>query len=440
MNGMNAPSLAQKAEMARLSNGVVLIADPMPGLASTALSVTVRAGALDETIAEQGLAHLLEHMAFKGTKTRTARALAEAIESVGGSLNAATGYETTSYEARILGDHLPLAFELLAEILQAPTLAADDLAKERDVVLQEIAEAVDTPDDVVFELLQTAAFGAHPLGRPILGTKETVRAHTTADLHGFINAHYGPAAMVISVSGAVDPGQVQKLSEMHFGAAGVSAGDAPPSRAHADGASRAGDRTPATYCGGVKNDKRKAEQTHIAFAAEGVGVDDPSLPALQVFTEAFGGGWSSRLFQSVREERGLSYSVYSFADVYQETGLIGAYAGVEGDNAPDAARLIRQTLEEMATNTDQAEIDRARAMIKAGVVMEMETPDDRADAWTADYLSYGKLISAAEECARLDEVTLHDVRAAAAALLEAPLSLSVVGPGDADAVAVALGA
>ncbi len=432
---------AAMPQLTTLSNGAVVIADPMKHAGSAALSVTFKAGALDETVDQQGLAHLLEHMAFKGTTARTSKQLAEEIEGVGGTLNAATGYETTSYEARVLGPDLPLAFELLADILQAPTLAEEDLDKERDVVLQEIAEAADTPDDVVFELLQSAAFGDHPLGRPILGTKKTVSAHTTAGLRSFIADHYAPPSMVIAVAGAASADGILKLAEQHFGGFGMSAGpDSSDRTTPPDGKNSAtGKRAIGRYVGGRRFDKRDSEQTHIAVAAEGYGIAHENLPALQIFAEAFGGGWSSRLFQAVREERGLSYSVYAFTDVYEDTGLIGAYAGVDADKAPAAAALIRETAEQMARDVTQEEIDRARAMIRAGLVMEMEDAEDRADAWVSDFLSYGRLISLEEEWSYFEAVGLADVRRAAERFLAAPLSLSLVGQSDPEAVGKAIG-
>ena len=416
-------------EIVRLPNGAAVIVDPAPGVSTAALTVTFRAGTINETAEQHGVAHLLEHMAFKGTTRRSAQALAEAIEGVGGSLNAATGYESTSYEARVMGEDLPLAFELLADILGEPLLDAADLEKERDVVLQEISEAADAPEDVAFDLLQAAAFGAHALGRTILGTAKSVRRQRADDLSRFMAREYAPDRMAIAVSGAVSSEAAGRLAVECFGGAET---------AKPRNGNPASDELRPRFIGGLRRGDRKGEQTHIAVAAPGLAVADPRLPALQVFGEIFGGGWSSRLFQRVREEKGLAYSVYSFTDAYADAGLVGAYAGIDGANAPETARMMRDILRDMAEAVTPAELARAKAMIRSGLVMGMESLEDRAEAWTADYLAYGRLVSPAEECARVDDVTADDVRAAAAAFLSSDKAIAVVGPGDADKVAEAI--
>lgn len=408
-----------------LSNGVRIVADPMAGIESAAVGVWFRAGAIDETVDEQGIAHLLEHMAFKGTSSRSARQIAEEIENIGGYLNASTGYSRTGYYARVLRKDFGTAMEILADILTNPLFDAGELEKERQVVIQEIGEAADVPDDAVMEMLQTLSYGDHPLGRPILGTVDSVSSHTRARLAAFMAKHYAPGDLVISASGAVDPDEVGRIAEMLFG-------DRRP-------VARAKRSPPPTYKGGVRHDPRDIEQTHIALAFPGAAIRDDNYFAMRVFVEALGGGMSSRIFQSVREERGLAYSVYSFADSYDEVGSICAYVGTDGENASEAVALIRKEIELMAAEATAKEINRARAMLKSTLLMGFESPATRAETAVGQLFSHGRIIPASEIAERMDAVTVGDVRAAAENALAGIPALAIVGPADIDRVRTALG-
>lgn len=410
-----------------LPNGIRVFADPMSGLESVAIGVWFRAGAIDETAEENGVAHLLEHMAFKGTTKRNARQIAEEIETVGGYLNASTGYSRTGYYARVLKDDVEIAFDILADILTNPTFDVEELAKEREVVIQEIGEANDIPDDAVMEMLQTLSFGDHALGRPILGTVQTVKSHTGDRLRTFMANQYASTGMIVAASGAVGDDEVLRLCERHFGARAAST-------------SRT--RAPAPrYVGGSAHDGRDIEQTHIALAFPGVAVKSPDYFAARVFAEALGGGMSSRIFQSVREERGLAYSVFSFADCYDETGAIGAYVGTDEKNAAEAVALIRREIAAMADAPTEREVARARAMLKSTMLMGLESPATRAETAAGQIFSHGRLLSSREIGERLDAVTIDDVRrVAAAALGVAAPSLAIVGPADRDALTKALNA
>lgn len=409
-----------------LKNGIRVFADPMAGLESAAIGVWFRAGAIDETSEEHGVAHLLEHMAFKGTKTRSARQIAEEIETVGGYLNASTGYSRTGYYARVLRQDVEVALEILADILRNPTFDPAELAKEHEVVIQEIGEAADIPDDAVMEMLQALSYGEHPLGRAILGTVESVSSHTRERLIGFMAKHYEPSQIVIAASGAVDPTLLSKLSEKHF------ADMAPVNRSA---------REPKpVYVGGARHDPREIEQTHIALAFPGAAVMDDDYFATRVFVEALGGGMSSRIFQAVREERGLAYSVYSFTDAYDAVGSVGAYVGTDSDNAVEAVRLIREEMTAMAEGATDREIDRARAMLKSTLLMGLESPATRAETAVGQLFSHGRLIGATEIAERLDAVTCKDAREAATkAVATGAPSVAIVGPGDFDGVKAALG-
>lgn len=412
-------------ELTELQNGVRVLVDPMPGLQSAAIGVWVRAGAIDESREEQGVAHFLEHMAFKGTKTRSARHIAEEIENIGGYLNASTGYSRTGYYARVLSPDVGKAVEILSDILTNPMLDADELEKERQVVIQEIGEAADTPDDVVMEMLQSLSYGDHALGRAILGTIDTVSDHSRERLLGFMSRHYAPSDIIVAAAGGVDPTEFRKMAEEAFGA-----------RRPVDRTARL---TKPAYCGGTNHEARDIEQTHIALAFPGAAVRDDDYFATRIFVEALGGGMSSRIFQSVREERGLAYSVYSFADSYDDVGAVGAYVGTDSDNAAEAVLLIRSEIAAMADGAEENETARARAMLKSTMLMSLESPAARIETSVGQMFSHGRLLEPSEIAARLDAVTVEDVRKAAAKSLAGAASLAIVGPADFNSVEAALG-
>lgn len=414
-------------ELLTLANGARIFVDPMQGLETAAVGVWFRAGAIDETKEQHGVAHLLEHMAFKGTTGRTARQIAEEIENVGGYLNASTGYSKTGYYARVLKRDVKTAIDIIADILTDPLFDPEELAKEHEVVIQEIGEAADVPDDVVMEMLQALSYGDHPLGRPILGTVESVSSHTRERLKEFMSANYAPSDLILAASGAVDPDDIARMAEQLFG--GRSEVERPA-------------RSPRpSYIGGCRHDPRDIEQTHVALAFPGTCVRDEAYFATRVFVEALGGGMSSRIFQSVREERGLAYSVYSFTDGYDEVGAVGAYVGTDSAHAAEAVALIRTEIAIMAESPTAKEIDRARAMLKSTLLMGLESPAMRNETAVGQLFTHGRLLPPSEIKERLDAVTLDDVRAAADRALNAgAATLAVVGPGDFDALRSAVGA
>ncbi len=408
-------------DVVNLDNGLRVVVDPMPSLETAALGIWAHAGSMDEREDEHGIAHLLEHMAFKGTRRRSARAIAEEIESVGGYLNAATSHQRTGYYARVLKADVPLAFDILGDILRQPAFGDDELAKEKEVVVQEIGEAADTPDDVVFELLQSATWDGNPLARPILGTPESVRAQSPASLRNFMSRHYRPEAMIVAVSGKVETDHVVSQVKAQFG-------DMPAEK-------RVSERSVPSFVGGVQHDPRDIEQTHLALAFPGVSSGADDFFATRIFADALGGGWSSRLFQTVREERGLAYSVYAFADGYEECGLVGAYLGAEAGQIVEAATLIRREIEAMANSVTQMEIDRARALLRASLMMGMEGPAARIEANAGQLFTYGEIISPDALVDRLHAVTIDDIKRCAARALDGAFSIAIVGAGDPDAVA-----
>lgn len=405
-----------------LDNGVRVIADPMPGLKTVALGVWVRAGSMDERDDEHGVAHLLEHMAFKGTKTRTARSLAEEIESVGGYMNAATSHQRTGYYARMLKENLALGAEILADILHNPLFDEAELAKEHEVVVQEIGEAADTPDDVVFERLTEITWKDHPLGRTILGTPQSVRSQTPASLRGFMSRCYQPKEMIIAVSGAVDDVSLESIMRDYFGGF--------------DNAGEPLQRTIPAFYGGVRHDARDIEQTHLALAFPGVASGDDDFFATRLYADILGGGMSSRLFQKVREEKGLAYSVYAFADGFEQSGLFGAYVNADEDQIVEAAEIIRSEMEDSARKLDEQEIARAKALLRSSLMMGLESPASRIEAAAGQLFVYGALMAPEEILERIDAISTEDLKRCAERALKGPCAVSMVGPGNADAVKI----
>lgn len=406
--------------MHTLSNGARVVIDPMAGLETAALGVWVRAGSVDETAGEHGIAHLLEHMAFKGTTRRSAKALAEEIEAVGGYLNAATSQQRTGYYARVLKDDIGLGVDILADILKNPLFDEHELAKEREVVIQEIGEVADTPDDVVFELLTEICWKDQPLGRTILGTPDSVRAQTPASLRSFMERCYVPQDMVIAASGAVDEELLLEQLETAFGAF-KSAADISV-------------RQQPVFHGGLIHDPREIEQTHLAISFPGVASGDDDYFATRLYADILGGGMSSRLFQKVREERGLSYSVYAFADGYDHSGLFGAYVNAEENQIIEAADVIRCELQASAAPLEEAEVGRAKALLRSSLMMGLESPAARIEAAAGQVFVYGAVMSADEILARIDAITMDDLARCAERVRQGPCAISMVGPGDAGAV------
>ncbi len=411
-------------ELHTLASGLRIYVDPMPSLQSAAIGVWARAGSVDERETEHGVAHLLEHMAFKGTTTRSARDIAEEVEAVGGYLNAATSHQRTGYYVRVLKDDIALGVDILSDILLNPLFDEGEFAREKEVVIQEIGEAADTPDDVVFENLQAIVWDGHTLARPILGTPQTVRAQTTQSLRGFMARGYRPESMVVAAAGGVEPEEfVGRIESAFAGVTGAGDGNA---------------RTAPAFKGGVRHDTRTIEQTHIAVAFPGVSARDDDFFAARIFAEALGGGMSSRLFQKVREERGLAYSVYAFSDSYDDSGLIGCYAGADAGEIPAIAEVFREELNAMAGAVDEAEISRARSMLRASMLMSLESPAARIENAAGQLFRDGAVMTAEEITSRLDAVSSVDIRRVAAKAAEGPVALSLVGGADADKTAKSL--
>jgi predicted Zn-dependent peptidase len=354
-------------------------------------------------------------MAFKGTRRLSARQIAEEIEAVGGDLNAATSAESTAYYARVLKADVPLALDVLADILSEPAFDPDELVREQNVIVQEIGAVADTPDDLVFEHLQGIAFPEQPLGRSILGTAKTVRSFDEAKLRDYLAQHYRGPDVFIAAAGAVDHAAVVAEVERRFAGFNGPAGPMPE---------------PARFGGGTHVEKRELEQVHIALALPGVAQQDPTLYSLQMFSNAVGGGMSSRLFQEAREKRGLCYSIYSFHAPYSDVGMFGLYAGTDAADTSELMRLIVDEIANAAETLSEAEIARAKAQMKAGLLMALESSGDRIGQLARQMIAWGRPIPLDELIERVDSVTVESARAAGRDLIRrGKPAIAVIGLG-----------
>lgn len=401
-------------EISKLSNGLTVVSDPMPGLESAAVGIWVNTGSRNETPQEMGVSHMLEHMAFKGTATRSARDIAEEIEAVGGILNAYTGREQTAFHARILKADLPLALDIIGDILTSPSFEQAELERERQVVLQELGQARDTPDDIVFDHLQSAIFKDQPLGWPILGEEKTVNAFSQSMLKDYMASQYRLEGMTLIASGAVEHEAILRLAEEKC--AGLNQGAVLSC-------------APAHYVGGDFRSVDDLEQAHVAYAFPGLSNADADYFVAQVYATALGGGTSSRLFQEVREKRGLCYSVYAFSNGFQDSGFLGIYAGTGESEASELSAVIAGEMAAMSSNLSEGEVARARAQLKVSLLMGMERPGTRAEQIAGQLFALGRVQSAAEIVAQLDAIDVATVKAYAARVVEAGHpTIAAVGP------------
>ncbi len=409
---MSAP--ADGVRVSRLPGGLTVASDTMP-VDSVAIGVWAGVGTRHEPPAVNGVAHLLEHMAFKGTARRTARDIAVEIEAVGGHLNAHTSREHTAYYARVLAEDAPLALDILADILQHSTFEEAELARERTVILQEIGQAEDTPDDVVFDHFQETAYPEQALGRPVLGRVEIVQGLQRDAIRDYMRRNYGPRRLVLAAAGRIEH---DRLVDMAAGAfAALPAGEP-------------GEAEPARYRGGDCRLPRELEQVHLVLGFEGVGFEDPDYYAASVLSTVLGGGMSSRLFQEVREKRGLVYSIHSFIAPYLDGGLFGIYAGTGEAEAAELLPLISAETARLADDLDGAEVARARTQLKAGLLMARESTGARCEQLAQQLLIYGRPLPMAEIVAKLEAVDEAGVARVLRRVLKSRPTLAALGPID----------
>jgi predicted Zn-dependent peptidase len=403
-------------QLTTLPNGFRIVSENMPGLKSASIGVWVLAGGRHERPEQNGIAHFLEHMAFKGTRKRSALAIAEAIEDVGGYINAYTSREVTAYYARVLEDDVDLAVDVIADIVRNPVFDLNEIEIERGVILQEIGQSLDTPDDVIFDWLQERAFADQPLGRTILGPAERVSSFSQVDLFGFVGEHYNPAQMILSGAGAVDHDTLVRLAEDYFGGM-----EGRPSL----------ELSPATFTGGERREFKDLEQVHFALGFPSPGYLDPDVYTSQIFATVMGGGMSSRLFQEIRERRGLCYSIFAQAGAYYETGMTTVYAGTSGDQIEPLTDITIRELRRSASDMTDEEVARARAQMKAGLLMGLESPSSRAERLARLVGIWDRILPLEETIERIEAVGVEDIKRYASELCEnGQLAVALYGPAE----------
>lgn len=396
-----------------LDNGLRIITDDLPGIASATLGTWVAVGARHEPPELNGISHFLEHMAFKGTTTRTAQQIVEAIEDVGGHLNAYTSRENTAYHARVLQEHIPLAVDLIADILQHSTFEECEIERERNVILQELGQALDTPDDIIFDYFQETAFPNQPLGRPVLGRPEIIRGISQKDLKGYMDHHYTASRMVFAAAGSVDHDQIVELCLKHFTA--LPQHSPQPYEK-------------ATYKGGYFAETKDLEQVHLLIGFKSCAYGDADYFPFAVFSSLLGGGMSSRLFQEIREKRGLVYSISSFNSVFRDGGVFGIYAGTSENHVHELIPALQGVLRTFKETLEEKELMRSRAQFKAELLMSLERTSVRCEQLAQHMLIYGRPISYEEIIEKVNAVTREDVIRVAHALETGPITLTSLGP------------
>lgn len=399
--------------IATLPNGFRIVTEDMPGLKSASAGIWVTAGGRHERAEQNGIAHFLEHMAFKGTEKRSSLQIAEEIEDVGGYINAYTSKEMTAYYARVLSGDVALALDVISDIVLNPVFDPKEIETERHVILQEIGQALDTPDDIIFDWLQEVSYPDQPFGRTILGAAERVSAFNRDDLQRFVREHYGPDQMILAAAGGVDHDAIVAQATAIFG--GLKPVGNPLLET-------------ARFAGGERREVKGLEQVHFALAFDAPGYRHPDVYTAQVYSTAMGGGMSSRLFQKIREERGLCYSIFAQSGAYEDTGSLTIYAGTSEAEIGDLTSLTLDELKRAADDMSEAEVNRARSQLKAGLLMGLESPSARAERNARLLSIWGRVPDVDEAVAKIDAVSTADVRRYAGELAGSQAALALYGP------------
>lgn len=404
------------------SSGLRVVTERMPGLRSVALGVWVLAGSRDEPPRISGSSHFLEHLLFKGTKTRSARDIAEAFDAVGGDVNAFTAKEYTCFYARVRDRDLPMAVDHLCDMLQNSVIRIADVDAERQVILEEIRMHEDTPDDLVHDLFNETLWPGHPLGRPILGTAESVGVATPRQIRSFYRGHYAPGNVVVVAAGNLEHEAVVEMVGRHLDAGPVRAEEPAGRNLRAAG-------SPPAPSGEQLVKRRRTEQAHIVLGTNGLARTDPDRFAFGVVNAVLGGGMSSRLFQEVREKWGLAYSVYSYHTMFTETGLFAAYAGTTPSRARQTLDVIRRQVQDVASGgITPEEFERAKGHMRGSLVLSLEDPAGRMSRLGKSEIAHGEILTVNQTLRRIGAVTLVEARRVAERVLSGPLSLTVLGP------------
>ena len=399
-----------------LPSGLRVVTDAMPDTAAASVGFFTGVGTRFEEMNQAGLSHLLEHMFFKGTKTLDAKTMNRLIEDVGGSLNAWTARDQTAYYASVLGEDVPLALDLLADMMLNPRFDADDLEREKHVIAQEIGEAKDTPGDLIFDVFQSAAWPDQPLGLPVLGEEQTLEGITRQHLLDYVASHYRAESCLLIAAGAVDHEAVAQQAEKLFAALPSGAAPAP---------------VRAVYRGGEISVVREHEQLHLCLGLRGSSSRSADLHAEMLFATALGGGTSSRLFHEVREARGLAYSVSASLTPYEDDGILSIYTACDPERAELALEVITRETAALVHSITAEELARAKALLRAGLLMEMDSSSSRAIRLASSLFTHGRIMPVAETLEKIAMVTLEDVRRVGARLLASPLTRATVGPAEA---------
>jgi predicted Zn-dependent peptidase len=401
------------ARVTTLESGMRVLTDPMDSVETVSLGVWVDVGTRHEPAPINGVAHLLEHMAFKGTERRSALDIAAEIEAVGGHLNAYTSREHTAYYAKVLKEDVGLAVDILADILQHSVFDGNELERERTVILQEIGQAIDTPDDLIFDLFQERAFPDQAMGRPVLGRSEIIRRIDRDSVAHYMRRNYAAPGMLLTAAGNVEHEKMVALARRAFGELSRE---------------RVARSDPARYVGGDLREARELEQVHVVLGFPGFPFGDSDYYAASVVSSALGGGMSSRLFQEIREKRGLVYAIYSFTHAYSDGGLFGVYAGTGEEEVEELIPVLCEEIRKLADGLAPAELERARAQLKAGLLMSLESTTARCEQQAAHMLVFGRPLDLGEMVARIDAVDAEAVRRVAWRLRAAPPTLAALGP------------
>lgn len=402
-----------KVRVTTLDNGFRIVTERMPGLKSASLGIWISAGCRNERLKQNGIAHFLEHMAFKGTKKRNALEIAEAIENVGGYINAYTSREMTAYYVRVLEDDVPLALDVISDIVLNSVFDPKELEIERGVILQEIGQSLDTPDDIIFDWLQDTAYPDQAMGRSILGSTENVRSFSREDLQNFVTEHYGPEQMVLSAAGSVDHDALVEEASALFGDLSRT-----PKFSN----------EPSKFIGGEVRVIKDLEQAHFALSFESASYLDDNIYIAQIYSTALGGGMSSRLFQEVREKRGLCYSIYASAGAFADSGMMTIYSGTSSSDISGLANITIDEIKRSASDMNDEEVARSRSQMKAGMLMGLEGASARCERLARTILIFNRVPDLDEIVSKIDAVNAEHVKEFAENLCNSSVAYALYGP------------
>ncbi|MBI4031962.1 MAG: insulinase family protein [Proteobacteria bacterium] len=400
-------------ELTKLPSGLRIITDHVPTVDSVALGVWADVGTRDEDMAHNGVAHMVEHMMFKGTIRRTAARIAEEVEDVGGNINAWTSREMTSYHIHLLKEDMPLAVDILADVLQHSTMPEDEIERERHVILQEIGMTLDTPDELVFDHYQETAYPGQTLGAPILGTSDIIKKMKKDTLHHYVREFYTPARLVLAAAGNIKHGEFTALAEKMFSSLPADRGNK---------------QKPAQYRGGENRMEKDLEQSHVVLGFQGVKRGDDAYFAVILFSVLFGGGMSSRLFQEIREKRGLVYSIFSHHAAFADDGQFMIYAGTGPDDIPKMMPVLCDEIKKVMDGVTEDELKRAKAQMRAGLLMAQESMMSRANQIAKNLIYFNKTLDLREKLRKIEAVTVSDIRALTDRIFSGAPTLAALGP------------